>query len=123
MGYVEIAGQLKTDQRQVYGEEEKRVYTKKQKALAFLTCAVIIITTLFSIFFIVKEADHDCTGEGCQACACIRQAEQVLKQLGTGLAETAVSAPASAQSAIVLVCVFLFVCCTTLISQKVRLND
>lgn len=99
------------------------MYTKKQKTLAFLTCAVFILVTLFSILFIVKESDHDCTGENCPVCACIHQAEQTLKQLGTDAAEPVIPAPIMAQFVLALACVFLIVPCTTLVSQKVRLND
>lgn len=99
------------------------MYTKKQKTQAFLICTALIIVTLFSVLFIVKEAGHDCTGENCPVCACIRQAEQNLKQVGTGRIEAAVYPPVMAQSVLALVCVFLTVPCTTLISQKVRLND
>ncbi|ENZ05313.1 hypothetical protein [Enterocloster clostridioformis] len=99
------------------------MYTKKQKTLAFLTCATFILVALFSILFIVEEADHDCTGENCPVCACIHQAEQTLKQLGTGVAEAAAPAPIMAQFVLTLACVFLIVPFTTLVKQKVRLND
>lgn len=99
------------------------MYTKKQKTLAFLTCAAFIIVTLFFILFIVKEADHDCTGENCQVCACIHQAQQTLKQLRTGTAGATVYPSIITQYALALVCVFLAAPHTSLISQKVRLNN
>lgn len=101
----------------------KEMYTKKQKILAAFICAVFILVTFFSVFFIVKEADHDCTGEGCPICACIHQAEETLKQLGTGTVGASDFQPAVAMFALALVCAFLFVPYTSLVSQKVRLND
>lgn len=99
------------------------MYTKKQKTLVLLTCAIFILAILFSALFIAKEAEHDCTGESCSVCACIYRAEQTLKQLVTGTAVATVNILIMAQLTPVLVCVFLAAPCITLISQKVRLND
>lgn len=99
------------------------MYTKKQRTLAFLTCATFIIVTFFSILFIVKAADHDCTGENCPICICIHQAEQTLKRIGTGTMEVTDFLPAIELFVLVLACTFLLVPCTSLVSQKVRLND
>lgn len=99
------------------------MYTKKQKRLAFLICVTFIFVTFFSILFIVEESDHDCRGENCPVCACIYQAEQTLKQIGTGVAEAAVPALITEQFALASACVVLIVPFTTLVKQKVRLND
>lgn len=99
------------------------MHTRKQKRLAFIICMAFIATAFFSVLFIVKEADHDCTGENCPVCACIHQAEQTLKQLGTG--DTG-STFIIARSSFVIAPLFLAVLlipCVSLISQKVRLND
>lgn len=99
------------------------MHTRKRKTLAFIICMAFIATAFFSVLFIVKEADHDCTGENCPVCACIHQAEQTLKQLGTG--DTG-SAFIIARSFFVITPLFLAVLlipCVSLISQKVRLND
>lgn len=99
------------------------MYTKKQRTLASLICAVFIIVTSFSLFFIVKEADHDCRGENCPICACIHQAEETLKQLGTGTVGVSAFLPFVETFVLALACTFLLVPCTSLISQKVRLNN
>ena len=57
---------------------------KAQRILAGFTCAAFVIVAFFSLLFIAKEAHHDCTGEDCPVCACIHQAEQTLKQIGSG---------------------------------------
>ncbi len=62
---------------------------KAQRILAGFTCAAFVIVAFFSLIVIAKEAHHDCTGEDCPVCACIHQAEQTLKQIGTGSSETA----------------------------------
>lgn len=96
---------------------------KKKKTGSGLLCVTLILVTLFSAFFLIREAGHDCSGGNCPICACLRQAEQNLKQLGTGIPACAAVIPA----------VFLFMqvlsgapdClyCDTPVSRKVRLNN
>ncbi len=91
----------------------------------FAACILILYISIsvFCFSFIIKEADHNCSGAGCEVCSMIAQAENTLRTLGTGL----------------LLCsfVFLSVCnifeneklCSkcllvqTLVSQKIRLNN
>lgn len=100
------------------------MYTRKQKMAAWIACAAFVLITLCSLLFIVKEADHDCTGKDCPVCAQISEAEHILKKLGSG--EPSVNAA-------VIVLIFCFaaipaadsldVPITTLVMQKVRMND
>lgn len=99
------------------------MHTKKQRTLAFITCAVFIIVTLFSILFIVKEADHDCIGKNCPVCACIHKAEQTLKQLETGDTGRELIVPDLPSVIVTLSLAVLFIPGISLISQKVRLNN
>ena len=43
---------------------------------------LLLILVLFSAFYIAAEADHDCCGEDCPICACIRQCEHTLHGAG-----------------------------------------
>lgn len=99
------------------------MHTKKQRTLAFIICMAFIVTVLFSILFIVKEANHDCTGDKCPICSCIHQAEQTLKQLGTGATAKVLSVNDSFFIMTPLFFVIFLIPCASLISQKVRLND
>ena len=99
------------------------MHTKKQKILASIICMAFVAAALFSMLFIIKEADHDCTGDNCPICACIHQAEQTLKQLGTGNAADELPSAGSFSDITLLFPVVLFLPCVSLISQKVRLND
>lgn len=96
---------------------------KKKKSIAAIICVLFIFVTFASLFYIVKEADHECTGEDCPICACIHQAQQTLKNLGTGT----IIWPGTIFTILFTLCVFMqYVCmifCTSLVSQKVRLND
>ncbi len=49
--------------------------------------AMMLVTLLFSAFYIACEADHECCGEGCLICACIRQCENTLRGIGSGTEE------------------------------------
>ncbi len=84
---------------------------------------LMLFIMLFSAFYIAAEADHDCAGEDCPICACIAQCENILHQIGDGIASCA---------AVIISIVFLFVSVflfatlfpqETLVSRKVRLNN
>lgn len=96
---------------------------KAQRIFAGFTCAAFVIAVFFSLFFIVKEVRHDCTGEDCPVCACIHQVEQTLKQVGTGSVETAWTFAAQFPPIMVFLCLTLFVPVVSLISWKVRMNN
>ena len=97
--------------------------TRKQRLLAGFTCAAFVVVAFFSLLFIAKEAHHDCTGEGCLVCACIHQAEQTLKQIGTGSSGTAGAFAPQFPLVVAFLCLPLFVPVASLISQKVRMNN
>lgn len=96
---------------------------RNRKNLACMICMTYIFVTFFSLFFIAKEENHHCTGEDCPICASVHQAEQTLKNLGTGTMVVS-------ETGITVICyelAFAGLCllgsCTSLITQKVRLND
>lgn len=80
---------------------------KRQKKAAILICMAFLFVMLTSFFYIAKEENHNCTGEDCPVCACIHQAGQNLKNLGTGLA---VAAMPGQKILPVLVAAFLVSC-------------
>lgn len=47
---------------------------KKKKCIAAIICILFVFVTFASLFYIVKEAGHECTGEKCPICACVHQA-------------------------------------------------
>ena len=58
--------------------------TRTRKRSAMILCVMFILVTWFSLFYVAKEENHICTGEDCPICACVRQVEQTIKNLGTG---------------------------------------
>ena len=45
---------------------------------------MMLVIFLFSAFYIAAEADHDCCGENCPICTCLRECENTLRGVGTG---------------------------------------
>ena len=74
-------------------------------------------------FDIAKEANHKCTGEDCPICACVHQVEQNLKNLGTGFAVDFCAIFSVLSIVSVICCQTENFFCTSLVSQKVRLNN
>lgn len=96
---------------------------KKQRTTALIVSVLILMISLFSIFFIVEEGNHDCTGQDCPICACMQQAEQVIRNLGTGLyaAETGVLIVSLIYGLAISIDEAISV--LTPVNQKVRMNN
>ena len=97
--------------------------TEKRKHLAVWISVIFIFVTLASLFYIVKEENHKCTGEACPVCSCVHQAEQTLKNLSTGMVvffRTLIVL----ESGVLLVAVYSQkLIPRSLVRQKVRLNN
>ena len=94
----------------------------KRSTAGFL-CLLLLTLMLFSAFYIIAEAGHDCEDEDCPICSCIRECERIIHQACSGITlKTTVFLPA----------VFIFIAVLlktsiclqeSLVSQKVRLNS
>ena len=54
---------------------------KKTRFAAACGAALLVFALLFSVFFVVAEADHDCGGEHCTICHQIQSVQKLLEQL------------------------------------------
>jgi hypothetical protein len=54
---------------------------KRKSVLAMIMITIITIILLFSTVFLVRAADHDCTGENCAVCCQMHVCENSLKIL------------------------------------------
>ena len=97
--------------------------TEKRKHLAAWVSIIFIFVTLASLFYIVKEENHNCTGEDCPICANIHQAEQTLRNLGAGTVIHATVNPVLFMFVLAIAGQAFAVSNTSLVSQKVRLNN
>lgn len=61
----------------------------KQKLIAFLLCACIMVASVFSLLFVASHAHHDCVGDECVVCNQIGTAKSILNQLKTGTSASA----------------------------------
>ena len=95
---------------------------RKRLLISILASLLLILSVLFSAFYLVAEADHDCAGRDCPVCACIQQCANTLKQIRTTLAGHFLPAVLTAAVALLtwIFCGHLF--SRTLVSQKIRLN-
>ncbi len=106
--------------------EENTTYSRKQRGFAALLCAALIFITLASALFLISNADHDCTGAACAVCANLKEAEDNLKNLGTGTGDAEITVfLAGAVFALIAVLGIEqdYVPVSTLVEQRVRLNN
>ena len=72
------------------GKEETAMRDSGMSAAKRIAAGVMALMMLaligFSAFCIAAEAEHDCTGEDCPVCACVRQCGKTLRLLGTAAA-------------------------------------
>lgn len=94
-----------------------------KKITAAIIAASVLFILLFSVFFIAKHVDHDCTGDDCPVCACLQQYETVLRGMETGMTVgTGICVPVL----VLMIYILLFygsVAGKTPVSIKVRLNN
>ena len=100
---------------------------KVQRRLSGLACLLLVLTVLFSAFYIAAEANHDCGEYGCgehncPVCACIQQCTNTLKQFKAAVAVSAFPAILVAIVALLALLSLEEVRPETLVSQKIRLN-
>jgi len=104
-------------------EKEKQMNIKKKSAFSVAICILYLFVIFASLFYIVEEVNHDCTGEDCPVCTNIQQAEQIIRNLSTGMIVHAIVNRMPIIFVLVIAGLVLLVSRTSLISQKVRLNN
>ena len=97
--------------------------TKKKRVFSMAVCILFLFVTFASLFYIVKEENHNCTGEDCPVCANIHQAEQALKKWSTDMVAHVSVNPMLLVLVMMMAGQALFVAGTSPVSQKVRLNN
>lgn len=95
----------------------------KQRRNALILSVLFLTITLASLFYIAKESKHDCTGEDCPICAVMQQAEQVIKEFGTGAAAPAVFTVIVLLLSAVVYGYVMEMVCPTPVDRRVRMNN
>lgn len=97
---------------------------RNRRVFACVLCALLLFASLFSIFFIAAEANHDCVGEDCPICAVLAEAEETLDKLGTA------NPPSISFSAPAFLCLLLLLPAAghvaarkSPVAEKVRMNN
>ncbi len=106
----------------VYSNSDSEFEYVKSGIAAFI-CVMLLVGVLFSNFYVAHEFQHDCTGEDCPICQYIAECEAFVNQISTGVvfvctALIAFLAISKTYTFVTRVGVF-----STLVDQKVRLND
>ena len=97
--------------------------SRAKRITAGIIVLLLLVIVLFSSFYVAAEAHHDCTGEDCPVCACIRLCDNTLHQIGDG--GTALTACLIPVIIILLYAAFIVTAVSheTPVSRKVRLNN
>lgn len=96
---------------------------KRRKIVSSAICIVFLFVTFAAFFYIAKVEKHHCTGEKCDVCACVHQAEQVIKNSGTGMAALVWVNPTILSIAGLFTGFVLCILYTSLVSCKVRMDN
>lgn len=104
------------------GKGEGEGYRKEKKYGSGYMYFSYICNPCFS-FFVAREEDHNCTGKDCPICACVHQAKQVLRNLGTTPAVGFFVSLVIFIAETVILPGFWIILSISLVHQKVRLND
>lgn len=97
-------------------------YAWSKKIALILSVATMSLIVL-SVGYVIKEANHDCTGEDCPICVQIEQCLNNFRTLGTG---TEIQSDIFVVEKFFEPTIFLYVCLIvpfTLTKQKVRLDN
>ena len=96
---------------------------KSKRITAWIALVAVIFVMLFSVIYISKHADHECTGAECPVCAVMEQCGNNIKNIGTII--VAVAAVFFQCLSIKKSVQFVSAVCPdySLISQKVRMNN
>ncbi len=101
----------------------KEYNSSLKKTIAILSGIILLGTIIFSAFFIAAEAEHQCEGEECPICECIKKCENIIHSVGGGIEVQGIV------FMYILVVTFGFIPFAsdntreTLVTEKVRLND
>ena len=98
-------------------------FSNRRMAAALLVVLMLVLL-LFSLLFLVKEADHTCTGRDCQICFMMEECGNMIRMVESGavfmaLVSSLISfhslkTESKAQSVYFI---------SNLVSEKIRMND
>lgn len=72
---------------------------KAKRILSLSISLLLVLVLLFSVAFVIAEAEHDCSGEDCPVCRFLSIVENTLKKLSFAIAVAAAFLLAQAPAA------------------------
>lgn len=97
--------------------------TNRRRIIAFAAAAVMVLTTAFSVIFVVHSAKHECKGVDCQVCGFVGNCLQHFKNHTPKPEASAVSAVLLFAVVLTLGTALSTAYAKTLIELKVKLSD
>lgn len=97
---------------------------RSKSVISGIICIVILIVMFFSIFYIAKEANHECTEADCPICLEIQACVQTLKTMGFAIGAGSIVIVALFCAALIaIIGKSIHVIVDTLVSLNVKLSN
>ncbi len=100
-----------------------RISIRVNRISALIMSVTMLGLMLLSFFFIAAEAGHECEGEDCHICECIKQCCNTVRRIGEGAVRVIAVALAAGFTVLILPCAERRFSEETLVSKKIRMND
>ena len=95
----------------------------RRQSAAVALCGMILAVLLISMSYIVVESHHDCIGEGCPVCEMLELCQHTIQKIGAVVFISVVFIFASALESYKVIIYFFVFENSTLVRQKVRMNN
>lgn len=101
----------------------QETYALKKRIVIGMLAGIVLLATMFSFFFLVAEAHHDCVEEDCPICESMHLCKNIVTQINE-IPSTNIPAiyPTFFVSQIVFIYTFIYLK-ETLVIKKVRFNN
>lgn len=101
----------------------QRQQQNRRAVFSVLLAGLLAAMLFLAVFYLAREAGHDCCGTGCPVCACMEQCEHFLESPG-GAEPVSVALPLRLVLFLILLLLILFqVIFSTPVTRKVRCNN
>ncbi len=100
-----------------------RMRQRSRRILSAVAAALFLGCQVFSAAYIIHEAGHECSGEGCPVCVQLEQCVSNFQQTGTGIEADTTTVPIPVFAADAAIPAEVQLPSLSLVSQKVQFNE
>ena len=94
-----------------------------RRLLAVITALIVVFALLYSVAYPAFNAEHNCSGDECSVCLIINLCENTVKLLSAVIAVFLLCTVILRFLFVLLRCVLLNTCKSTLVNLKVKLSN